>query len=94
MLGITEKGILYKDQNRAIDLDTRFRQVKESGIFDYYDKTPEDPNLLDEYLCASDKYDIPILAGGWTYQLGSDELLNILNEDRDFIIEEINNISR
>ena len=75
MLGITEKGILYKDQNRAIDLDTRFRMVKESGIFDYYDKTPEDPNLLDDYLRASEKYDIPILAGGWTYQLGSDEQL-------------------
>ena len=75
VLGITEKGILYKDQNRAIDLDTRFRMVKESGIFDYYDKTPEDPSLLDDYLRASEKYDVPILAGGWTYQLGSDEQL-------------------
>ena len=27
-------------------------------------------------------------------QLGSNEILDILNEDRDFIIEEINNISR
>ena len=75
ILGITEKGILYKDQHRVIDLDTRFRMVKESGIFDYYDKTPEDPSLLDDYLRASEKYDIPVLAGGWTYQLGSDEQL-------------------
>ena len=75
ILGITEKGILYADQSKAIDLDTRFRMVKESGIYDYYDKTPEDPSLLDDYLRASEKYDIPILAGGWAYQIGKDEQL-------------------
>ena len=75
VLGITEKGILYNDQNKAIDLDTRFRMVAESGVYQYYDKTPEDPRLIDDYLQASEKYGIPILAGGWTYQLGKDEQL-------------------
>ena len=73
-LGITEKGIVHKDHN-PFDLDTRFRMVKESGVYDYYDKTPEDPALFDDYMAASEKYDIPIRAGGWFYELGKDEQL-------------------
>ena len=73
-IGITEKGIVHKDQN-PFDLDTRFRMVKESGVYDYYDKTPEDPALFDDYMAASEKYGIPIRAGGWFYELGKDEQL-------------------
>jgi hypothetical protein len=57
------------------DLDTRFRMVAESGAYDYYDKTPEDPAEADAYMAASEKYDVPIRAGGWFYKLVQDEPL-------------------
>jgi hypothetical protein len=74
-IGITEKGIMHTDADPAFDLDTRFRMVKESGVYDYYDKTPESLEQADEYLAASEKYDLPIRAGGWFYRLGQDEQL-------------------
>jgi len=74
-IGITEKGIMHTDADPAFDLDTRFRMVKESGVYDYYDKTPESLEQADEYLAASKKYDLPIRAGGWFYRLGQDEQL-------------------
>lgn len=62
------------DQHPPLDLDTRFRMVKESGVYDYYDKTPGLADV-DDYLAASDKYDLPVLAGGWFYRVGQDEAL-------------------
>ncbi len=62
------------DQHPRPDLDTRFRMVKESGVYDYYDKTPP-PDEVDAYLAASEKYQVPIRAGGWFYCLGQDEAL-------------------
>lgn len=72
--GITEKGIIHTVP-MEFDLDTRFRMVAQSGVYDYYDKTPEDPADADAYMAASEKYGIPIRAGGWFYTLGQDELL-------------------
>ena len=72
LFGITEKGVMHTDPDE-FDLDTRFRMVKESGVYDYYDKTPEDPADVDAYLEASEKYGLPIRAGGWYYVLGRDE---------------------
>ena len=73
-LGITEKGII-NTKAMEFDLDTRFRMVAESGAYDYYDKTPEDPAEADAYMAASEKYDVPIRAGGWFYKLVQDEPL-------------------
>ena len=73
-IGITEKGVMHTDPDE-FDLDTRFRMVAESGVYDYYDKTPEDPALVDAYLAASEKHGIPVRAGGWFYLLGRDEAL-------------------
>lgn len=56
------------------DLDTQFRMVKESGVYDYLDKTPS-ANEVDDYLACSEKYDLPIRAGGWFYTIGKDEPL-------------------
>ena len=72
--GITEKGIMHTVPGE-FDLDTRFRMVAESGIYDYYDKTPEDSADIDAYLAVSEKHGVPIRAGGWFYTLGQDELL-------------------
>ncbi len=73
-IGITENGIMHTDATE-FGVDTRFRMVKESGAYDYYDKTPESAALVDEYLAASEKYGLPVRAGGWFYQLGKDEQL-------------------
>ncbi len=73
-IGITEKGVMHTDPDE-FDLDTRFRMVAESGVYDYYDKTPEDPALVDAYLAASEKHGLPVRAGGWFYLLGRDETL-------------------
>jgi len=71
-IGITEAGVMHTDADASFDLETRFRMVSESGVYDYYDKTPP---LEEEaaYADLSAKYDLPILAGGWFYQLGKDE---------------------
>ena len=48
--------------------------VKESGVYDYFDKTPPTEEI-NKYIKLSEKYDLPILAGGWFYVLGRDEIL-------------------
>ena len=73
-VGITEGGILHTDTEPAFNLDTKFRMVKEIGVYDYFDKTPP-ANQANEYRSYSEKYELPILAGGWFYTLGRDESL-------------------
>ena len=74
LFGITESGIMHTDEDPKISLENKFQMVKSSGVYDYLDKTPlkEDIN---RYLRYSEKYDLPILAGGWYYVLGRDEEL-------------------
>jgi hypothetical protein len=74
LLGIQTNGIRHREVDGMPDIDTRFRMVKESGAFDYVDKTPA-PNEVVEFLKARDKYGLPIRAGGWFYTLGRDEAL-------------------
>jgi hypothetical protein len=73
LLGITDASVMHT-QLEEFDVDTRFRMVKESGVFDYYDKTPP-PGYETVYRRASEKYCLPLLAGGWFYTLGRDEPL-------------------
>jgi hypothetical protein len=73
-IGITEAGIMHTDADAEFDLDTKFKMVKESGVYDYLDKTPA-LELESTYAKLSEKYDLPILAGGWFYMLGKDEAL-------------------
>ncbi|MBT5108913.1 MAG: hypothetical protein HOM25_09540 [Rhodospirillaceae bacterium] len=71
-IGITEKGVCHTKGEDEFDLDSKFRMVKESGVYDYIDKTP-DADRVDDYIACSQKYDLPIRAGGWFYTLGRDE---------------------
>ena len=73
LIGIQEAGVMHAIWN-AFDTDTRFRMVKESGVFDYFDKTPT-PADGPVFLRASQKYGVPLTAGGWFYMLGRDEPL-------------------
>ncbi len=56
------------------DVDTRFRMVREAGVFDYIEKTPP-TGEFDIYQRASEKHGIPIRVGGFYYTLGRDEPL-------------------
>ncbi len=73
LIGIAEAGIMDTVPGE-FDLDTRFRMVKEAGVFDYYDKTPpvQDLHL---YKAAVQKHGVPMTAGGFYYFLGRDEPL-------------------
>jgi hypothetical protein len=73
LIGIAEAGIMHSDPDE-FDLDTRFRMVKEAGVFDYYDKTPP-VQELHLYRQASQKHGLPMTAGGFYYFLGRDEPL-------------------
>jgi|TARA_B110000967_G_C18838853_1_gene538274 hypothetical protein len=78
LFGITESGVMHTDADPPIPLETKFQMVKESGIYDYFDKTPPRESEKD-YLRYSEKYDLPILAGGWFYVLGRDDELLLEN---------------
>ncbi len=72
--GIQTNGIRHRHADGMPDIDTRFRMVREAGVFDYVDKTPE-PHEVRQFLDASAKYGLPVRAGGWFYALGRDEPL-------------------
>jgi len=72
--GIQTNGIKHTHADPLPDVDTRFRMVRDAGVFDYIDKTPE-PHQIDEFVNASEKYGLPVRAGGWFYELGTDEAL-------------------
>ena len=74
LIGVTEGGVMHTDADPPFDLETKFRMAKESGVYDYFDKTPP-ADQADAYRRCSEKYDLPILAGGWYYYLGRDEQL-------------------
>ena len=62
LVGITEKGVCHTGGETEVDLETKFRMVRESGVYDYFDKTPETPDVVDDYRRLSEKYDLPIRA--------------------------------
>jgi hypothetical protein len=74
LFGIQTNGIKHTHADPMPDIDTRFRMVKEAGVFDYVDKTPA-PEEIDEFIAAREKYDLPVRGGGWFYTLGRDESL-------------------
>ena len=74
VFGIQSNGIRHTEADGMPDIDTGFRMVKEAGVHDYIDKTP-DPHEIEEFAAASEKYGLPVRAGGWYYTLGRDEPL-------------------
>lgn len=73
LIGITGNSVVHTDADQ-FDLDTRFRMVREAGVFDYYERSPP-PGELDAHLRASARHGVPIRAGGFYYTLGRDEPL-------------------
>lgn len=72
LFGIQTNGIKHTHDDPMPDIDTRFRMVRDAGVFDYIDKTPA-PDEIDEFKAARDKYGLPVRAGGWFYALGEDD---------------------
>ena len=68
--GIQTNGIKHISFDAMPSINERFLMVKETGIFDYVDKTPED-NEIENFKLASERYNIPIRAGGWFYTIGN-----------------------
>ena len=56
------------------DATTKVKMCKESGVFDYIDRSPPDEEFR-ELLRASEANDLPVTASGWFYTLGRDEPL-------------------
>jgi hypothetical protein len=73
LIGITGNSVVHTDAD-LFDLETRFRMVREAGVFDYYERSPP-PGELDAHLRASERHQLPIRAGGFYYTLGRDEPL-------------------
>ena len=53
-IGIHTNGIKHTHVDPMPDVDTRFRMVRDAGVFDYVDKTP-DPDQIDDFARASEK---------------------------------------
>ncbi len=73
LIGCTAGGATHQDTNIP-DITTKVQMVKEAGVFDYIDRTPPDEEFSD-LMKASERFDLPVLAGGWFYALGRDEAL-------------------
>jgi hypothetical protein len=73
LIGITGNSVVHTDADQ-FDLESRFRMVRDAGVFDYYERSPP-PGELDTHRRLSERYGIPIRAGGFYYTLGRDEAL-------------------
>ncbi|HWK60250.1 MAG TPA: xylose isomerase [Eoetvoesiella sp.] len=79
LLGCNGRGVQVSSLDRPVSLDElpigeQFRLVKESGVFDYFDRIPLRENFA-EYERAMQKYDLPVHTASWFYMLGRDEAL-------------------
>ncbi len=53
-------------------VETQFRLVKETGVFDSFDRLPL-PGQVDTYRACIERFDLPVLTASWFYALGRDE---------------------
>ena len=76
--GIQTNGIKHTHLDAMPNIETRFNMVKNTGVFDYVDKTPESDEI-DEFKKCSKKFNLPVIAGGWFYTIGEHKDLLIQN---------------
>lgn len=70
-IGCNGRGVQHA---QAVSVDEQFRMVKESGVFDHFDRMPQ-PGQERDYLRAAERHGIPIRTGLWSYTAGRDEAL-------------------
>ena len=71
-IGIANRGVLHHNTETPISLEEWFKEVSQSKVFDYVDKTPPKEDF-NKYQSLSEKYNLPMLCGGWFYKLGEDD---------------------
>jgi hypothetical protein len=76
-IGVHGRGVRRSSLSNPISpvelpVDEQFRLVKESGVFDYFQKLSTPENVRD-YVRAIEKYEIPSETPTWYYMLGRDE---------------------
>jgi hypothetical protein len=72
LIGCAGNGALHHDGLPMPSVDASFKMVKESGVFDYYDRFPSSGEV-ESYVTAMARYRLPILAGNCGYTLKGDE---------------------
>jgi hypothetical protein len=77
-LGCAGRGVQNSSPSNPVSLqelpiDTQFRMVVESGVFDFFDRLPL-TEKLDDYIKAVEKYDFPVWGSAWTYRIGENPL--------------------
>ena len=78
-LGIASKaGVLHHYKDTPISLEDWFKEISQSKIFDYVDKTPP-KDQFHIFKKLSEKYDLPLLSSGWFYLLGKEDDLILEN---------------
>ena len=77
-IGIANRGVLHHNKEELVSLEDWFKEVSQSNVFDYVDKTPSKEDF-DKYKSLSEKYNLPILCSGWFYELGKDDNLILEN---------------
>ncbi len=79
LIGCNGRGVQVSSKDQPVSLNElpvmeQFRLVKESGVFDYFDRIPLRSNFA-EYVQAIEKHDLPVHSASWFYRLGEDEAL-------------------
>jgi len=74
-LGCAGRGVQNSSPSNPVSLqelpiDTQFRMVVESGVFDFFDRLPLD-DKVDDYVKAVEKYNFPVWGSAWTYRIGA-----------------------
>lgn len=70
-LGCNGRGLMH---TRELSIDDQFRMLRDSGVFDHFDRIPQ-PGQERDYVEASNRFGVPMTTGLWTYQVGRDEEL-------------------
>ena len=73
-VGIANRGVVHHNSEKVVSLEDWFMIVSEAKVFDYVDKTPAEDEI-NLYRKFREKYNLPILCGGWFYTVGIDDHL-------------------
>ena len=71
LFGCKASGAAHR-ANDIPDIATKVLVVKDAGVSDYIERCPPDEEFR-ALLTASERHDLPVLAGGWFYTAGRDE---------------------
>ena len=85
LLGCNGRGAQPSSHAKPVGLEElpireQFRLVKDSGVFDYFDRLPLRSNL-DEYINAISEFQLPVHSCSWFYRLGDEKEEALLRDN-------------